>query len=588
MKVMNLKYKDKCHRIYTKFVCLILVFGSCFLIPAPSAIAQGNSGKPMSNADSLEVKTLFFNAIREKTIENLPTAVDLFNRVLQVDAANDAAMYELANLKKLQNDYPAAEQLLEKAVVIAPNNTWYWTALADCYEKANDIDKLENVFTQLIRLNPDKPDNYFDKANVYYHQKRYDEALKLYDQIEALTGLTDDLLADRQKIYLKQNHVDLATAQLQKMIDNNPDQIKYYLFLSELYSTNSAPDKALKILQDAENINSKNGLIHLALADLYRDKKDYESSYNELSIAFAIPDVDVDQKIKIVMGYLPKFPDPDAKASALELSRIITVAHPDEPRAWALYGDMLLQNGKVKDAKTMYQKSISLNNQSYDVQEQLVRIEIGENDNDDAIKDGENALSYFPNQASMNYLVGVAWLQKKDYNKALGYLKNATSLEMDDRELLSQCYSALGDCYHALQDNRNSDAAYDKALSDNPDNAFTLNNYAYYLSLRNEQLDKAASMSKHSNDLQPNNASFEDTYAWILFKQRDYTGAKQWIEKALTDDKTNSAVKSEHYGDIMFYLGNVDAAVENWKKAKANGDPSPVLDRKINERKYVE
>jgi tetratricopeptide (TPR) repeat protein len=584
---MNLKYKNKRQVISIKPLCFILILGSCFLT-LPAARAQGNAGRPMTNADSLEVKTLYFNALREKTIENLPTAVDLFNRVLQIDPANDAAMYELANLKKLQNDYPRAQQLLEKAVTIAPDNNWYWSALADSYEKNNDIDKLENVFTQLIRLNPDKADNYFDKANVYYHQKKYDEALQVYDQVEKLTGLTDDLLADRQKIYLKQNHTDLAIDQLQKMIDANPVQIKYYLFLSELYSSGNSPDKALKVLQDAEKINNKNGLIHLALADIYRDKKDYESSYNELSVAFAIPEVDIDQKIKIVMGYLPKFPDPDAKASALELSRIITVAHPDEAKAWALYGDMLLQNGKTKDAKAMYQKSITLNNQVYDVQEQLVRIEIGENDDDAAIKDGENSLSYFPNQAWMNYLVGVAWLQKKDYNKAGGYLKNATSLELDDKELLSQSYSALGDCFHAVNENKNSDAAYDKALSYNPNNAFTLNNYAYYLSLRGEQLDKAASMSKRSNDLQPNNASFEDTYAWILFKQRDYAGAKQWIEKALVDDKTNSAVKSEHYGDIMFYLGNVDAAVENWKKAKANGDQSPVLDKKINERKYVE
>jgi len=101
-------------------------------------------------------------------------------------------------------------------------------------------------------------------------------------------------------------------------------------------------------------------------------------------------------------------------------------------------------------------------------------------------------------------------------------------------------------------------------------------------------LDKAAAMSKHSNDLQPNNASFEDTYAWILFKQKNYNSAKQWMEKALADDKTGSPVKSEHYGDIMFYLGNIDAAVDNWKKAKANGDQSPVLERKINEKKYIE
>jgi tetratricopeptide (TPR) repeat protein len=567
---------------------LILTFclGSWFLTLGSISYAQPT--KSLSNADSLEVKTLYFNALLQKTIENLPAAADLFTRVLQVDAANDAAMYELANLKKLQNDYAGAQQLLEKAVTINKENEWYWSALADCYEKGNDIDKLENVFNELIRLNPDKPDNYFDKANVYLHQQKYDEALKMYDQVEQITGPTDDLLGDRQKIYLKQGKVDLAAKQLEQMIADNPGEIKYYLFLSELYSANNFPDKALKVLVTAEKLNTSNGLVHLALADIYRDKKDYEASYNELTLAFAIPDLEIDQKIKIVLGYLPKFPDPDAKASALELSRILTVAHPDDSKAWAIYGDMLLQNGKMKEAKAVYQKSIALDNQVYGVQEQLVRIEIGDNDYDGAIKDGENSLSFFPNQAWMNYLVGVAWLQKKNYNKAIGYIKNANSLELDDKDLLSQSYSALGDCYHAIKDNKNSDDAYDKALGYNPDNAFTLNNYAYYLSVRGEALDKAASMSKHSNDLQPNNASFEDTYAWILFKQKDYAGAKQWIEKALVDDKTNSAVKSEHYGDIMFYLGNTDAAVENWKKAKANGDQSPVLDRKINERKYIE
>jgi tetratricopeptide (TPR) repeat protein len=146
----------------------------------------------------------------------------------------------------------------------------------------------------------------------------------------------------------------------------------------------------------------------------------------------------------------------------------------------------------------------------------------------------------------------------------------------------------LGDCYHDLKDIKSSDEAYDKALTYNADNAFTLNNFAYYLSLRGEQLDKAAKMSKRSTELQPGNASFEDTYAWILFRQKDYAGAKTWIEKALTDDKDKSATKLEHYGDILFYLGKADDAVENWKKAKDKGDASPVLERKINEKKYIE
>jgi len=575
----------------------VLILVSWFLIPPAAVFSQNKNqgkavaapaGKPTTDADSAMVRQLFFSAIREKTIENNSLAAQFFDKVIQIDPDNDASLYELANIKKLANDFDGARALLEKAVAVNPDNEWYWVSLADCYEKTNDFGKLENVFNELIRINPDKPDYYFDEANACFYQKKYDETLQVYDKLEQLTGPSDDLLANRQKVYLKQGKVDLAARQLEQMIKDNPAKIKYYLFLAELYNANELSDKALKVLQTAEKIEKNNGVVHLALADIYRDKNNYEACFNELTLAFAIPDVDIDQEIKIIGGYLPKFPDPNAKASALELSRILTVAHPGDAKAYAVYGDMLLQNERMKDAKAMYQKSVELNNQVYDVQEQLVRIELGDNDLDGAIKDGETSLSFFPNQAWMNYLVGVAWLQKKDYHKAIADIKNATSLEFQDKDLLSQSYSALGDCYHDLKDTKNSDDAYDKALTYNADNAFTLNNYAYYLSLRGEQLDKAAAMSKHSNELQPNNSSFEDTYAWILFKQKDYTGAKLWIEKALADDKTNSAVKSEHYGDIMFYLGDIDAAVENWKKAKANGDQSPILERKINERKYIE
>jgi tetratricopeptide (TPR) repeat protein len=576
----------------------VLVLGSCILALSP-ALAQSKkkteahsaiivAGRPMTNMDSAMVKELFFKGLREKTVENLPLAAELFDRVLQTDPANDAALYELAIIKKAQNKNDEAQPLLEKAVTVNSDNEWYWLSLAECYEKSNDIGKLENVFNELIRINPDKPDYYFDKANVYFIQQRFDDALKVYDRLELLTGPGDDLLANRQKIYLKQGKVDLAARQLEQMIAANPSQIKYYLFLAELYNSNNFSDKALKVLRAAEKVDAGNGLIHLALADLYRDKKDYESSYNELTIAFAIPDLDIGQKIKIILGYVPRFPDPNAKASALELSRILTVAHPADAKAYAIYGDMLLQNNKLKDAKAMYKKSVAIDNQEYAVQEQLVRIELGDSDPSGAIADGESALSLFPNQAWMNYLVGIAWLQKKDYHKAIGYIKNAASLESQDKELLSQSYSSLGDCYHDLRDNKNSDDAYDRSLGYSADNAYTLNNYAYYLSLRGEQLEKAAKMSKRSNELLPGTSSFEDTYAWILFKQKDYPGAKLWIEKALADDKDKSAVKSEHFGDIMFYLGDINAAVENWKKAKANGDQSPLLDRKINERKYVE
>jgi tetratricopeptide (TPR) repeat protein len=544
-------------------------------------------GKPLTRSDSVIVNQLFYEALREKTMENASAAATLFAQVLEIDPTNDAGMYELARIRSNQNKDADALQLLEKAVTVNPDNEWYWLALAGNYEKINDILKLENVFKELIRLNPEKPENYTNEARALVLNKKYDEALKVYNQLEDLVGKNEEIVFGKQKIYLKQGKLDLATKDLEQLIQQNPQEIRSYLQLSDLYNSNNQNDKALKILEAAGKINSDNALIHLALADVYRDKKNYVACFNELKTAFAFPSLKIEEKLRIVSGYFPKFPDPEAKSSALELSRIITLAHPDDARAFTVYGDMLVQNASYQQAIPVYRKSLALNDQTYTVWEQILRLELGENQFDQVIKDGEEALSLFPNQAVANYLVGVAYSQKGKVKEALSYFKNAVALGSANKELLSQIYAALGDSYHQLKDDVQSYAAYDQSITYNPDNAYTLNNYAYYLALRGDKLDKAAQMSRRSNELQPDNASFEDTFAWVLFKQKKYTEAKSWIEKAIKHNK-NNAGQAEHYGDILYFLNDTDNAVKYWKTAKQLGSKSAVLEKKINEKKYVE
>ncbi len=130
--------------------------------------------------------------------------------------------------------------------------------------------------------------------------------------------------------------------------------------------------------------------------------------------------------------------------------------------------------------------------------------------------------------------------------------------------------------------------AYEKALEINPDNSYTLNNYSYYLSLRGENLEKAERMSKRSIQLDPGNPSSEDTYAWILFKLKKYRDAQTWIEKAISHNKNGSAVQIEHYGDILYHVGQKEKALQQWQKAISFGKASGKLELKINAKKYIE
>jgi tetratricopeptide (TPR) repeat protein len=231
---------------------------------------------------------------------------------------------------------------------------------------------------------------------------------------------------------------------------------------------------------------------------------------------------------------------------------------------------------------------LKLNSQVYQIWEQLVRIDLSLDDSKQAIKDGDEALAIFPNQAALYLYTGIAYTQFKNHEKAITYFTNAVSLETENTEILGQIFSSLGDSYHALKKHKESDHAFDKSLKYLPDNSFTLNNYAYYLSLRGENLDKAEEMSRRSNELVPNNSSSLDTYAWILFRLKKYTEAKVWIEKAIAVDKSGSDVLIEHYGDILFFVGEKTNALIQWEKAKTSGSKSTILDRKINEKKYIE
>ena len=573
----------------TKLLFLFIL--SLLLIEANAQAKQGPVivvGKVLNQKDSLQVKELYFEGLHEKLMENYSQAAVSFNKVLDIDPANDAAMYELANMSFAQNKPTEAERLIRNAITVAPDNEWYWSFLSEIYKKTNNISELVLVLEELIRLRPDKEEYYYDRANAFMILKKTDQAVAAYDEIESKFGSSQDLSSAKQRILLQQGKPEQVEEALETQIKNNPDDVRNYLYLSDVFIKSGNRDKAIEVLNRAKAIAPTNAMVRLALADNFKALKQFDNTFIELKVAFADPNLNIDEKVRIVLSFFPMFADFTARAYANELASIMTKTHPDEAKAFAIYGDVLFQEKKYIEARDSYKMALKLNDQIYQIWEQLIRIEVSQGDFKQAVADGEEALTVFPNQAELYLYTGIAYSQTKNYDKAVSYLKNAAELETEDPEIRVQIFSTLGDSYNALKKFKESDQSYDKALELNPDESYVLNNYAYYLSLRGENLDKAEKMSRRSVQLNPNNASSEDTYAWILFKLKKYAEAKTWIEKALRNGTTNNSTQVEHYGDILYLLGEKDLALQQWIKAKSFGAGSENLNKKINEKKYVE
>lgn len=545
-------------------------------------------GKVLSAEDSVLVKQFFFDGLHEKVIQNIPLATDYFKRVINIDPANDAAMYELATIYNTQNNIEEAAELMQKATTISPDNIWYWTLLEDIYAKTDNAAQLELVYNELIRLDPETQEYYLAKAAVLISQNKLDEADLVYQEVQKHFGPSDELTKVRQQIYFQKGKSAQAIAELEKLIRDNPQNVNNYVYLADIYTQLGDREKAVAVLEKGKGVDPQNTLIHLSLADNYRALNRFDDAFVELKVAFQSEDLSLDEKIRVIVSFFPLFADEKARAFADELAAILVHTYPHDPKSYATYGDVLFQEQKYTEALQSYKSALKLNNQIYEAWEQVVRIEVGNDDFQQAIIDGDEALAFFPNQAVLYLFTGMAYARDQKHEKTITYLKNAISLGSDDDQVLDQIYSTLGDSYNALKRYKESDEAYEKALEINPANSYTLNNYAYYLSLRGVKLEKAAQMAQYATTLDPNNASSEDTYAWILFKQKKYDDARIWIEKAITDDKSNSAVQFEHYGDILYFLGDKKQAVEQWKKARSLGDKSNQLEKKINEKKYVE
>jgi len=204
------------------------------------------------------------------------------------------------------------------------------------------------------------------------------------------------------------------------------------------------------------------------------------------------------------------------------------------------------------------------------------------------LTESEEALSLFPNQAFVYFCNGLAKMEKNQDEEALEIFNAGLNLIINNDLLKIQFYTSIGDLYHKMKKNKESDEAFEEALKLDPKNALVLNNYSYYLSVRSENLEKAEKMSLLSNQLDPENANSQDTYGWILYKEKKHQEAKEWLEKALKNDGEKSATLLEHLGDILFQLGDAENALIYWQKAKSAGEGSEMLNKKISEKKLYE
>ncbi|SFH30382.1 tetratricopeptide repeat protein [Pedobacter insulae] len=536
--------------------------------------------------DSNIVKELFFAGLKEKMLENYVSAGANFKKIIELSPENDAAFFELANVNFRQQKLLDAEINIKKAIAVNPKNIWYFKLQSEIYKRNGNMDALIPVFDKLITLSPLNEDYYFDRANALFLAGKADEALNAYDLIEKKFGTSTALTTAVQRIKLQNTEVS-SDAAIEKILAENPTDVKNHLYLSGALVEKNKKEEAISVLQKAKLLEPGNYEIDLAIADIYQSQRKNELAIVPLRAAFAHPAMPVENKIKIITQMLPRFSNALVVKDATELTEVALKASPNDAKLLILYGDVLYQQGDLTRAKGQYQAAIKISEQLYIAWEKLLAMQTLTGQYNDAIKTGEDALAIYPNQAILYYYRAFA-LHRNGQNAEAGIeIKSALLLDGEDTKLKAMIFALQAEVLIDQQKLKEADQAFDKSIALEPNNYLTLSNYAYYLALRNHNLSKAEMLASKAAAAQPKNASIADTYAFVLFKLEKYELAKALIQRALQNNEGSNPVYLEHYGDILFVKGEKEAGLLQWQKAKQAGNDSQKLTKKINEKKYI-
>ncbi len=533
----------------------------------------------------------FLEANRYKLKGEYDTAYEMYSRCLDICPGSASVLYEMAHFSLFLNQPEKAREQLEKAVELDPENIWYKQTLAAYYQQKGETEKAISVYEDIAAQFPKRSEALMVLVDLYGRQKRYEEVVRTLDRLEIKEGKSEQISMEKFRMYLNMDNQEEAYHEIESLVKEYPNDFRYKVILGDVYLNNGKLEEARTVFQSVLDEEPDNAPAQLSMASYY-EKKGLDSLYhNQLDTVLLNKKLDTETRLNMMRRLII-----DTEQKGQDSTKILAVFHhmmageeetADISMLCVQY--MLSKQMDEEAVKPVLNHILSIEPDNTAARLQLLSYAVKRNDYEQAIAICKPALEYNPEVIEFYYYLGLSYYQAEKKEEALDtFLKGLDQINADsDKGVISQFYELVGDLYYQKKMNGQAYAAYDSALVYNPDNISALNNYAYYLSLEKVHLDKAEEMSYRTVKAEPQNGTYLDTYAWILFEKGRYAEARIYMDDAIKNGAGDSSVVLEHCGDIYYMNGEPEKALEYWKQASEMEHESKTLERKIKLKKYI-
>jgi len=553
-------------------------------VACPAAAQTGNN-------DAGRYDRFFIDAMLQRQKGNNDAAFDLLKHCVHIRPEAPEAYFFLAQyyMSLKQND--KAIECFKKAADLEPDNSTYLETLAKAYV-TNDNDSLAiGTLEKIVEKETGRIDILEMLVQLYQNRADYDNTIKTLDRLETLEGKNERLTYAKSEIYSLTGDKKAAINEMKKLADQYPNDLNYRGMYGDALLMNGREKEAFDIYTGILKAEPDNYRAQLSMRAYYK-QKDMAADADSMTMQLLLnKNTGDDARVYIMRQEIAESENGGGDSTKILKLFDRMMAQPqastDIAILYATY--MSLKKMPQEKIEAVLEKVLAQTPDNAAARLQLVAYAWQRDDLDRVIELCKAARQYNPDEMTFYYYEGMAHFRKDDNDSALNAFQNGISVigEHSDPDIVSDFYAVMGDLLYEKGRAAEAYAAYDSCLQWKDDNIGCLNNYAYYLSVNGDSLDKAEKMSYRTVKAEPKNATYLDTYAWILFMQGRYAEAKIYIDQAVQNDSDSSAVILEHAGDIHAKAGDIDGAVELWARAAAKDPANKLLARKIRQRKYI-
>jgi len=573
------------------YLLVLLVFFSGFHSQMKAQKATDIQGNGVSNETKYDLS--FSEGLRYKMLGNPVEASKHFKMCTELLENRPAPYYELGNIALNMKDLLAAEGYAQTAVSLSQDNKWYNLLLIQIFVQAKRYTEAASLYNGLYNKYNEETDYLLAETDLLTRAEDFKGALKRLSKLGKIDGYEPEAALREKDIHLKMGKDKKAIDVLRKLADDYPDQIEYRGILAELLAEKGSHKEALKQYQIIENSNPDNPIIYYSLGQYYLDMGKRDEAIKEFEKGFASKQVNPDIKMTVFMQLVKdqeKEEDNEELNEQLEhLLNVLYEADKGHPGIDNMYANYLYDNEKFNESENVYKRVVESNPGSFMAWQNLLMIQNQQLDFDEMFSVSSKAVMAFPSQSLFFLFKGISANALSKYDVAVEALKKGSRLNAVNSEITKQYYISLGDALYHIGNYTEAFRNFDLLLVLDSENAQVLNNYAYYLSELGDDLEKALRMINKCMSIEPDNTTYLDTQAWVLYKLEKYSEALEQIEKVIAiDGEEVSGEVMEHYGDILYRNNKVSEAVESWKKAEGMEGVSEGISEKIEKKKLDE